>query len=201
MKVLLIDDHPIFCLGFEQAMRLADSRIETLVAPTLRDATHLIQEHADLDVVLVEHRLAVAYLPRAPRKVASLCPGVPCVMLAAEASLGKVQFAQSLGARGFLSKTLPAQVVAQALQHVIAGSPVQFDRSGLDPSSVLSDIPTRRQLEVLSLLGNGSSNKIIARHLGISERTVKLHVSALLSTLGARNRTQLLVLAREVGLV
>ena len=61
--------------------------------------------------------------------------------------------------------------------------------------------PTLRQLEVLSLLARGEPNKRIAAALGIAERTVKLHISALLALLGARNRTQLLVLARDRGLL
>ena len=60
---------------------------------------------------------------------------------------------------------------------------------------------SRRELEILGLLGDGLSNRGISRRLGISERTVKFHVSSLLSKLGAKNRTQAVRLARERGLI
>ena len=63
------------------------------------------------------------------------------------------------------------------------------------------DTPTLRQLEVLTLVARGQPNKRIASALGIAERTVKLHVTALLALPGARNRSHLLVLARERGLM
>ena len=61
--------------------------------------------------------------------------------------------------------------------------------------------PTPRQLEVLALLAQGEPNKRIAAELGIAERTVKLHVTALMQSVGARNRTHLAVIARDLGLV
>lgn len=62
-------------------------------------------------------------------------------------------------------------------------------------------VPTARQLEVLALVGQGQPNKRIAFELGIAERTVKLHITALLNRLGARNRTHLLVVGRDRGLL
>jgi len=60
---------------------------------------------------------------------------------------------------------------------------------------------TARQMEVLALLAQGQPNKRIACALGIAERTVKLHITALLRRLGARNRTHLLIVGRDMGLL
>lgn len=75
-----------------------------------------------------------------------------------------------------------------------------FDVPAPAPAST-APTPTARQREVLQLVAQGQPNKRIAQELGIAERTVKLHVTALLDTLQARNRTHLLVVARAQGLL
>ena len=107
--------------------------------------------------------------------------------------------ARAAGAAGFIGKSQPVARIARALDEVAAGGE-SFDllqaQTGLPAASL-----TPRQLEVLLLVAQGRQNKQIAAELEIAERTVKLHITALLDTMDARNRTHLLVQARRAGLL
>ena len=106
------------------------------------------------------------------------------------------QRARAAGASGFLGKSASIAALVEGLQRVAHGD-VVFD----DAAMPIKAGATARQLEVLTLVALGHPNKRIALELGIAERTVKLHVTALLEALGASNRTHLLVRAREQGLL
>lgn len=111
-----------------------------------------------------------------------------------------------LGPRGLLARTRPAEAIAAAAHTIASGLLVldpQFSRPALaddlaaDPIESLSD----REWEVLQLLAKGRSNLAIAEELGVSESTVKFHVSAILGKLGAESRTEAAILAARAGLV
>ena len=111
-----------------------------------------------------------------------------------------------LGPHGLLARTRPAEAVAAAAHTIASGLLVldpQFSRPALaddlaaDPIESLSD----REWEVLQLLAKGRSNLAIAEELGVSESTVKFHVSAILGKLGAESRTEAAILAARAGLV
>ena len=108
-----------------------------------------------------------------------------------------VDRARDIGAAGFVGKSLPIMHILQALDRVARGG--EWFNHTAEPVEPRAG-PTARQLEVLNLIARGQQNKQISQELGIAERTVKLHVTALLGALGARNRTHLLVRAREAGL-
>ena len=117
---------------------------------------------------------------------------------------------------GFLPKSEPTPVLMQALagagrrwqalRLVLAGGsytpPLAFAdfRSGLPPRPVDASGLTLRQLDVLRLLMQGQPNKLIARALGLTEGTVKIHIAAILRALQARNRTEAVVMARRLGI-
>jgi DNA-binding NarL/FixJ family response regulator len=107
--------------------------------------------------------------------------------------------ARSAGASGFIGKSMTILQMLAALQTVCAGGEHFGPHAGASGAAGGS-APTARQLEVLTLIAQGRQNKQIADELGIAERTVKLHVTALFDSLNARNRTHLLVRARELGL-
>lgn len=129
--------------------------------------------------------------------------GLP--VLALLSSPGQAQEALSAGAGGVLPREAPADGIRAALRAVAAGLVV------LDPGSageLLRPAPaapaeglTPRELEVLSLLAEGISNKAIAERLGISDHTAKFHVNAILGKLGAQSRSEAIVRAARLGLV
>ncbi|MBI3369156.1 MAG: response regulator transcription factor [Burkholderiales bacterium] len=113
----------------------------------------------------------------------------------------------ALGACGFLPKSEGAEVMLQALRLVLSGG-IYMPAQALDdyrngqPPAPKPDAGglTPRQLDVLHLLMRGEPNKLIARELGLTEGTVKIHIAAILRALQARNRTEAVVVARQLGI-
>ena len=113
---------------------------------------------------------------------------------------GEVQTAYEAGVKGCIPKTAPPELITAALRLILAGGLYFSDFSSLS-SRQRSETPLRtrlsgRQLEVLRLIELGQTNKEIAKALGISVATVKLHVQAILNITGARNRTEAALRAR-----
>ena len=102
------------------------------------------------------------------------------------------------GASGFIPKSFTADEMIAAIQKVLAGEVFVPQSASLSPSEQPNGL-TLRQLEVISMLGRGFSNKEIARALDVAERTVKAHVSAVFEALNVRNRTQAVLVAQRRG--
>lgn len=200
VKLLLVDDHPLFGVGFAHALAAARPGLRVDTALTLAAGLARAAEVPDLDLVLLDFRLGAAsggdglrglveFGQRHPLLARALISGDEDPMLARRA--------RAAGAAGCLGKSAPVHQMLAALDRLVEGGEwfpalTQDTRSGL---------PTSRQLAVLQGVARGRLNKQIADELGIAERTVKLHLTALFEQLQARNRTHLLVRARELGLL
>ncbi len=206
MNLLLIDDHPMFGVGFVHALTHLRSGIDARSVLHLEHGLELARHWPALDVVLVDYRLAGDDGLAGLRRFGTHHPLVARVLISGQEDRQLLTQARAAGAAGFLGKSLPIADILSALEKIVGGGEHfhPTDPTGTTPSVVArpaTQSPTARQLEVLLLIARGQQNKQIAHELGIAERTVKLHVTALLDALGARNRTHLLVLARETGLV
>ncbi|MCV0440133.1 MAG: response regulator transcription factor [Hydrogenophaga sp.] len=197
MKLLLIDDHPLFSVGFAHALGQVASGVEVLTAPTIQDGLNQAAAWPGLDIVLIDYRLGDTDGLAGLRRFGERFPLVARVLISGDEDPALAQRARAAGASGFLGKSASIAALLAALQRVASGD-VVFDDAAL---RVCRAGATARQMEVLTLVAQGQPNKRIALELGIAERTVKLHVTALLDALGARNRTHLLVRAREQGLL
>lgn len=198
MKILLIDDHPLFAFGFARAMGDAAYGMLVLTATDLEKGAQLIDAHPDLSLALIDYHLGGDDGLRALVALGERHPWLARVLISGQEDPALQQRARRAGALGFIGKSLPVESMAAALYTVSEGGlhfGVANSQFGAD-----SEAPTDRQLEVLSLLSQGLPNKRIAIRLGITERTVKLHVASLLERLRADNRTHLLIKARERGL-
>jgi len=205
MKLLLVDDHPLFCVGFAHALAQALPTAQVLTAPTLDAGLQAAAGEQDLDLVLLDQRLGTHTGLEGLRLFAAQFPLVARVLISGDEDPALAAAARSAGASGFLGKSQPVPALAAALQRIAEGGAV-FDIPAPPQASAAlrnapTTTPTARQREVLQLVALGHPNKRIAQELGIAERTVKLHVTALLDTLQARNRTHLLVVARTQGLL
>jgi DNA-binding NarL/FixJ family response regulator len=197
MKLLLVDDHPLFSVGFAHALTHSTSGIEVLTAPTIEDGLTLAGSSPDLDIVLIDYRLGHSDGLAGLRRFGERFPLVARVLISGDEDPALAVRARAAGASGFLGKSASIPALLAALQRVAGGDVVFDDAARRNPGTG----PTARQMEVLTLVAQGQPNKRIALELGIAERTVKLHITALLEALGARNRTHLLVRAREQGLL
>lgn len=202
MKLLLIDDHPLFSVGFAHALSHARAGVQVHTAAGVEEGLALARHCADLDIALLDYRLAAIDGLEGLRRFGAAQPLVARVLISGDETTALAARARAAGAAGFLGKSLAIDQVLRALDAVCAGQ----EWFGAQALAAFADVdgigaPTARQLEVLALVATRQQNKQIADALGIAERTVKLHVTALLDSFGARNRTHLLVLARERGLL
>lgn len=196
MNLLLIDDHPLFGVGFAHALTQAAPDIAVRTATTIDEGLAQAAAWPALDIVLVDYRLGETNGLDGLRRFGERFPCVARVLISGDEDAALVTRARAAGASGFLGKSASIAALLAALQRVARGDTV-LGEPGTQPGGW----PTARQMEVLALIAQGQPNKGIARALGIAERTVKLHVTALLDAVGARNRTHLLVRAREQGLL
>jgi len=215
MKVLIADDHDLVREGLATALREIDDDLTIFEASRADDARQLLDQRDDLDMVLLDLFMPGCDGFELLRHACSQCPDAPVVVLSASEDPAHVRKTLDLGASGYVPKSSTRAVMLSALRLVMAGgvyfppqlmtSPDPSERSehhrraspAAQGKSAIS-LLTVRQREVLTLIGAGRSNKEIARQLDLSENTVKIHVAAILRSLGVSNRTQAAVLARQL---
>lgn len=206
MRILVIEDHALVREGLLLALRaLTDSDVsaEVLGAQDSNEAEQLLARNDQFDLALLDLMLpgmgGIAYLGVLRKRH----PHIPVVILSALDDVETVNKAVRQGAAGFVSKSSPTDVLLGALHEVLAGEiwlPPEYrdqpqrrrrtktvaDRYGL----------TQSQVRVLELLAEGKTNREIGELLGVTEGTVKIHVSAIFKAMGVANRSQALLVAQ-----
>lgn len=202
MKALIADDHPMVRDALSRTLRSVEPGIEILEAADAPGAQALLQQHA-VSLLLVDLQMPGMDGVAGVRRLRALFPTVPLVVVSADQEPITVRAAFAAGAAAYLPKSEPPEVLQQALRLVLAGGTYTPALVLADPgaSAGRPDLQalTPRQRDVLRGLSRGLPNKLIARELNLSEGTVKIHIAAVLRALRARNRTEAVVLARELG--
>lgn len=209
MKIMVIDDHALFREGLAQILlRLVDD-IEIYQADSAEDGMYSTAAYGDVDLVLMDINLPGISGIEGLQVFRRCFPDCPVVMLAGSDDHEPLRQCIEHGAQGYIHKSASANLMLAALRKVLDG-----DIGICPPPS--GDVPpewanatatatvvalTPRQIEVLSRLCRGSTNKEIARDLGMSDNTVRVHLAVIFRTLGAKTRTQAAMLARQQGLV
>jgi two-component system, NarL family, nitrate/nitrite response regulator NarL len=214
LKLLVVDDHPLFREGISSALKASGHDVHIVQAADAHEGIALAQAHEDLDAVLLDVALPGMSGLVAIREFRLRCPLLPVLIVSALDQAPNVRRALSAGAAGFIPKSAPTAVVLEALREVLAGgvylppslrtgdSPIDSDRTAF-PAAGAPDagLLTVRQIEVLTFLCRGKGNKEIAADFGLSEKTVKTHLSAIFKVLGVINRTQAVLAAQRMGLL
>lgn len=211
LRVLLIDDHVLFRLGLRGLLERRGISVVAAVG-TGEEGLRAAQQQ-NPDVILLDLRLPDINGIDVLRQFHAVGLTMPVVMLTASHHDRDIVGALRAGAQGYLSKDTDPETLAANLRDSISGKSVvtidftpeliNFVRQN---NSTNSQHPnrcfglTRRETEVLALLADGQSNKVIARNLGISDGTVKLHVKAVLRKLAVGSRVEAAVFAVERGL-
>jgi len=205
MKALIADDHPMVRDALSRTLRGVEPGIEIIEAADAPSALSLLQQHA-VSLLLVDLQMPGMDGVAGVRRLRALFPTVPLVVVSADQEPATVRAAFAAGAAAYLPKSEPPEVLQQALRLVLAGGTytpalVMADAGGPGGAAGRPDLHalTPRQRDVLRGLSRGLPNKLIARELNLSEGTVKIHIAAVLRTLRARNRTEAVVLARQLG--
>ncbi|HEX9986844.1 MAG TPA: response regulator transcription factor [Thermoanaerobaculia bacterium] len=195
MRLLIVDDHPIVREGLVAAL---ERREGFVIAGAFGSAEEALDAASRLqpDVVLLDLELPGMSGVDAVARFA-----VPVVVLTAYASDEQIDRALQNGARGYLLKGAAVDDIERAIRSVARGE-LWLDPRIASRVVAISNAPrlSPREREVLALVTRGQANKEIAAALGITERTVKFHVTAILNKLGAENRAQAVALAKERGL-
>lgn len=204
MKILIADDHDLL-RDTVTAFVEATGTIETVGVSDLSAALRALDDKGPFDLVLLDYNMPGMNGVDGVKQVAAHTSKPRVALISGEASRDVVQKAMDAGASGFVPKTLPATSLVNAIRFMAAGE--QFIPAGLmqaeekdAPMHPLVEMLTRREMQVLEGLSYGKSNKEIARDLDLSEPTVKLHVKNLYRKIGAANRTQAAIIARDAGL-
>ena len=217
IRILVVDDHPLFRRGLMAV--LARSR-ELSVVGDAGDAGEAQRRAEALqpDLILLDNHLpGVNGVDALPALRAAL-PGVRIIVLTV--SEDEVDLAAALrgGANGYLLKTMDADALVDSILRVMRGESVIADdmtsklvaayrgalsgiaTNGVDAVPISASVSplselSPRELDILRGIARGESNKLIARHLGIAETTVKIHVQHVLRKLNVASRVQAAVIA------
>jgi DNA-binding NarL/FixJ family response regulator len=222
MKFLVVDDHELIREAMRGALKQLDGEAAILEAADSREALRLIEEQADLDLVLLDLNLPDRDGFSVLVELRKSRPSISVVVMSAQQDRDSVVKALNLGALGFIPKSATRKVILGALQLVISGGiyiPTQAlaqEESSSPPPSSPKTLPTSpsaeqspvspgdfgltgRQVDVLALIMQGKSNKAICRVLDLAEPTVKNHVTAVLKALKVTNRTEAVIAVGELG--
>lgn len=211
MRALIIDDHPLVREAVANVLRGLDPSAEVAGVGDCSNGLEVASRGAAYDLVLLDLNLpGLSGIP-ALKRWRSRFPAVPVVVLSATDDAPTVLAAINEGAAGYIPKSSSNEVMREALRLVLAGGkylpPERLARPGASASK-LNRQPvgragtlglTDRQMAVLRLIVRGAPNKVICRELGLAERTVKAHVTAVLRALGVSSRTQAAVEAVRLG--
>jgi len=211
MSILLVEDHTLFREALVPLLGDLSPETKVIEAATEEEAISATEYYWDLDLILLDLVMPGCDGFRLLGRLTTAVPKVPIVILSGENDPRLVMQALEAGARGYIPKSATVQGAKNALRMVLggetyvpltlisgnAGGHRQQETGNINGDTGL----TPRQLDVLQLLSGGLPNKLIARRLDLNEGTVKLHVSAILRSLGIRNRTQAVREAERRGLL
>lgn len=209
-ELLIADDHPLFREALRNLVARSFPQTNIHEADSLQRLYTLVDTHADADLLLLDLDMPGAQGFSALLHVQGLQPQLPVVIISAHEDPALMQRAVALGAMGFIPKSVDARTLDIALHQVLEGNPwlppqVQaqaanaVDTQEQSAAQAVREL-TPQQFRVLQMLGAGQLNKQIAYELGISEATVKAHMTAIMRKLGVSNRTQAVLAASKLGL-
>ncbi len=215
LKILMIDDHAMVREGIRLLLDKQGFDCDLLEAGSCADAVTFLEQHSDVNWVLLDLGLPDIAGIDALRLLRKRFAEVPLVVLSGSEDRALVLECINRGAMGFIAKSSSSAELVHALEVVFAGGvylpPILFGQisPGRPPpakaviattQSKLSRLGlTERQIQVLELLVQGLSNKHIANRLDLTEATIKTHVAASLRALNVKNRTQAVFAVAKFG--
>ncbi|MBL1435591.1 MAG: response regulator transcription factor [Rhodobacteraceae bacterium] len=203
MKILVADDHELVRDTVSAFLAREDDFVLS-VCEDLPSAVKLIEKEKPFDMVLLDYSMPGMDGLKGLAAALKANGGGGVAVLSGVASKDIAQDALDMGASGFLPKTMAAASLVNAVRFMAAGeifAPIKFMTTEIEV-----DLPaqaknlTDREMQVLGGLCQGKSNKEIARDIDLQEVTIKLHVKTLCRKLGAKNRTQAALTAKDLGI-
>lgn len=199
-SILIVDDHPLIRQALDVAIsKAAITDSETQHAESLDKALSLVKSH-NFDLILLDLNLSDSTDFDGLSKLKAERSSIPVMIISANETADVIQKAQALGAQGYIPKSSSLPDMTGAILRVLDGE-TSFPNinSMVSTNESLQKLQslTHAQKRVMSGLSSGLLNKQIAYEMGISEATVKAHMTAIFRKLGANNRTQALLIYRK----
>jgi len=204
---LIADDHPLFRGALREAVTGLFGRAKVFEAGTFEEVSEILERGGgDVDLILLDLRMPGVRGFSGLMYLRAQYPGLPVVVVSANDDPAVIRRCMEFGASGFIPKTLGIEALRAAIARVLQGevwTPPDVDlgrQSDAETSAMIARLSTLtpQQVRVLMMLSGGLLNKQIAYELGVSEATVKAHVSAILQKLGVESRTQAVIAAGKI---
>lgn len=201
--ILIADDHPLFRQALTLAVRTIHPAAEVIEAGDLHSAQSAAEAHREtLKLVLLDLQMPGAVGYSGVAVIHATAPEVPILVISGADPAKAAYEAQHFGAVGYLGKDADLSRIEMVVDAALSGTleplpapPVETDATAQKLAAL-----TPMQLKVLTFVLGGMLNKQIAYELGLSEATVKAHMTAIMRKLDVRNRTQAALVARSLGL-
>lgn len=220
MKILVADDHELFLKGLEFILSDLDKEMNLVFAKNYNDIFNILEKDKDFNLILTDLAMPGANWEEAITKIHNTLPETPIIILSAVFDKEIVQKTIEIGVSGYIPKTSSNAVIIGAVNLVMSGGvyipPELLSHSGDADYEIFKQVVTApdnknveenikiltpRQIDVINCISKGMSNKQIAFSLGLTEGTVKLHVTAILKLLNVYNRTGAVMEATRLGLI
>ncbi|MQX37265.1 response regulator [Roseospira navarrensis] len=211
VRVLLADDHALLRDGIRPFLTDLAEHVDIMEAVDFDSALDMASERKP-DLLLLDLKMPGMAGVETVSAFRKTCPDVPVVIITGQVVREDVLRAMELGASGYLPKAMSGASFVHALRLILSGQPYfsahllgsgggdgESTPAAQQPGGRFADL-TNREVQVLSLLVRGESNKEIGLHLGLTEITVKSHMRSIFKKIGAANRTQAVAMAIQQGI-
>ena len=205
MKILIVDDHPLIREGLAQLLKGRYPQMQILLAGTGAQAVEMLLPHRDIELVLLDYKLTDMTGLEVLREIFRVRSRLSVLLVSAAANPHLMQQTMDAGALGFVLKSGDTEEMFKAVDLALRGEKYlppelqAFQALARSGGRTLRPRLSHRQQTVLYGLMEGHSNREIAAKLGLSEETIKNHVTAILRHFEADNRTRAVLAAADSG--
>lgn len=206
--VLIADDHPLFRDALQRAVMSALPEAKTHCADSVHSLMVLIEQYPEADLLMLDLHMPGARGYSALAHIRGQYPGLPTIVVSGHEEAQVARRALAHGASGYIPKSTPGEQIVEAihavlegdtwLPHQLVGGDISLRHDEADVAERVASL-TPQQFRVLTMIAEGQLNKQIAWDLGVSEATVKAHMTAIMRKLGVNNRTQVALAASQLA--
>lgn len=206
-RIIIVDDHLLFRDALNNSLTHAFGDITTRQCGSLAELIELLKDDSDVDLLLLDLNMPGVQGFSGLLFLRAQYPSIPVLIVSATGDPATISRALNFGASGFVPKSRPIEEIRSAVQAVVDGDiwiPPDIDLTSAQSSEEEQLVEklaslTPQQVRALVMLGDGLLNKQIAFELGVSEATIKAHVSAILQKLNADSRTQAVIAIKRLS--
>ncbi|MDE2308012.1 MAG: response regulator transcription factor [Xanthomonadaceae bacterium] len=206
--VLIADDHPLFRDALQRAVHGALPQAQVRTADTVHSLLAMIEQFPEAELLLLDLHMPGARGYSALAHIRGQYPGLPTIVVSGHEESQVARRALAHGASGYIPKSTPGEVIVQAIRavldgdvwlpHQLLGGAVTLKTEEADAAACIAML-TPQQFRVMTMIAEGLLNKQIAWELGVSEATVKAHMTAIMRKMGVNNRTQVALIASQLA--